>query len=85
MRPHKAMNAAVAKLADAYAEEIKRAAAACLKKRKTWTGFAAAMGTVCFYDAHGPIDDDALPKDARAIVAFAYEYQEYFGSAGVQI
>lgn len=79
------MNQAVAKLADVYADEIKRAAKLCLQKRKTWTSFAAAMGTVCFYDHNGPIDDDDLPRDAKAVATFAYEYQDHFGSAGVQI
>lgn len=85
LKPHKAMDKEVAKLADIFADEIKVAAMACLQKRKNWTSFAASMGTVSFYDHHGPVDDDRLPKDAQAVVAFANQYQDYFGSAGVQI
>lgn len=85
---HNRLNRELATLAHKHARRIEAMARKLIGSGspKTAGGFSAAMGGVCFYDRdRQPVDDDDLPKPARRLVAYVYEYQNALGSPGIHL
>lgn len=84
-RVRQRMDADLAALGDKYAHEIECWAISILRGHKKFLAFNASMGTSCFYDKKGPVDDRNVRGKAKNLLEFADAYCENFGSAGVYV
>lgn len=87
LRSHRTMEAELQRVGTRWAARLEAEARAAVARHPTSLGgFAAAMGTVCFYAPDGmPLDDRSLPKRAAAVVAMGWDYTEAFGSPGIYL
>lgn len=72
-------------LSEKYTKLIEAWAHRVLDDSKKYRAFNASMGAVCFYDKHGPVDDEKLTALARELYEFACRFTDNFGSPGVYV
>lgn len=81
----KRVEAIVSAAADQCFEIVRAEAQRVLDTSPRYTSFVAAMGVSSFYNGKGPVFDEDLTKDAKAVIELSDEVTTRFGSPGLQL